>query len=225
MKQSRILFIEDHPQVVYSVRPALRSLSYEVDHARTLDAAYKHIQQNKYDLIVLDRVLPDGEGLELISAVQDFGFETKTLVLSDKGSVSEKVKGLSKGADDYMSKPFALDELTARIQSLLRRHRDGRQQTKQFFGVTFDIHTGLLFRAESMKRLNTRNTQLLLLFLSQPGYVVRKNLLAEKLWTVDQYPSNPAIVATIRRFRAELSPFHIRVLPRRNEGYVLADCS
>jgi len=117
----RILLVEDEPEMVSALRAALKRHDMVVDHAGTLLEAEGFVAVDSYDAILLDRQLPDGDGLSLVPRLRSAANTTPVLVLTARGDTSDKVDGLDMGADDYLAKPFAFEELLARLRALLRR--------------------------------------------------------------------------------------------------------
>lgn len=117
----RILLVEDEPEMASALSAALKKYDIVVDHVPTIRAAKEAISTNVHDAILLDRQLPDGDGLALISTLRDRGRRMPVIVLTAKGELTDKIIGLDTGADDYLAKPFAMEELLARLRAVLRR--------------------------------------------------------------------------------------------------------
>ncbi len=218
----RALIVEDHPQITYTVKPILRSLAFEVDAVRTLSSALKKLSQHTYDLIILDRSLPDGDGLDLFTSVEDMCTHTRTLVVSGRSTSEQRAFGLLKGADDYLTKPFSSAELSARVQSLMKRSKDLCTDIRHiFYDVRYDFEQHRLHFSHEYRQLTPGEAKLFELFLRHPSLHLTREAIATHLWPADLYPTSTAVDVCIKRLRDRLTSTALCIVTVRRTGYVL----
>lgn len=221
MNFQRALVVEDYPQAVFVLRPLLRSCNFLTDHARTVDAAVTKLHHTNYDLVILDRNLPDGDGIELLSVIEEQSLDTKTLVLSERGRVEERVDGLQKGADDYLPKPFSSEEFIARVYAIMRRARKLTFAETQIGPCALSVHEALLEYNTQTIQLSKKEAKIIDLFARHPKHVLQRERIATSLWTVDKYPSTSSIDTFMKRLRNKLSSTPLQIRTRYNLGYEL----
>lgn len=220
----KILIVEDERRVARFVERALQECAYTVRVVDRCAAARDALADSPYDAVVLDLGLPDGDGLELLREWRRSGFDEPVLILSARDAVGDRIRGLNLGADDYLPKPFSVDELIARLRSLLRRRSSAPRATVlEHRGVRLD----LLGRTATLNgraiELTAREFALLELFLQNPRRVLTRTLIAEKIWDASYDLETNLIDVYVRRLRQKLDrpkdePF-IRTV--RGSGYQL----
>lgn len=221
----KILVVEDERKVGSFIEKALIEQAYTAKRVGTCTAARDALAESPYDAIILDLGLPDGDGLDLLREWRQSGFLEPVLILSARDAVDDRIKGLNLGADDYLSKPFSVDELLARIRSLLRRHSAANRQTViEHKHVRMDLLARTVTAAGQPVDLTAREFALLELFLQNPNRVLTRTLIAEKVWEASYDLETNLIDVYIRRLRQKLegpdgAPL-IRTL--RGTGYQLA---
>lgn len=220
----KILVVEDEKRMAEFVSRALVEQAYTLKVVSTCSAARDAVAESPYDAIVLDLGLPDGDGLALLAELRRSGFSEPVLILSARDSVRDRVTGLNLGADDYLPKPFSVDELIARVRSLLRRHHPGARSTiLEYKGLRMDLlaHT-FQVRAQSMP-LTGKEFALMELFMANPGRVLTRTFIAEKVWENPYDMETNLIDVYIRRLRQKFVQtgveFPVRTL--RGTGYQL----
>jgi len=209
MRGKAILLVEDEPSIQKLVGQLLRAEGCRVAVSRTLSAARAELgKRTKPDLLILDRRLPDGDGLDLCRELKTCGFAPPILFLSSKSGTTDKVLGLKMGGDDYLAKPFEADELLARVEAILRRSsRGGQKETAlSFAGITVDPEKHRCLCGGREVKLAPKEFELLSLFLSMPGKVLSKEFLSRRIWGHDFIDTSRAIEMSIRRLRAGLGP-------------------
>ena len=202
----KILIVEDDKDLREITTRSLEKERYVVSQAPDYRTALQKVEDYDYDCILLDIMLPDGNGLDLLKELQALGKRTNVIILSAKDSLEDKVAGLDLGADDYLPKPFHLAELHARLKSLFRRsQREGEHKLQvgniELFPDLFRVQV-----AGNPIELNRKEYDILYYFMSRPGRLVNKNTLAESVWGdhIDQVDNFDFIYAQIKNLRKRL---------------------
>ena len=220
----KVLIVEDEPRMGAFIVKALTEQSYTVQLVRTCAAARDALAEDPVDAVILDLGLPDGDGLDLLRQWRATGFNEPVLILSARDAREDRVAGLNLGADDYLPKPFGMDELLARLRSLLRRQA-GVKTTVLAHG---DLRVDLLARTVTHRGqrvvLTNREFALVELFLQNPGRVLTRTFIAEHVWQASYDLGTNLIDVYVRRIRQKLEtpgekPFIQTV---RGMGYQLA---
>ena len=218
----RLLLIEDDARVADYVAGGLREAGHVVDHVADGRQGLFHVAGGEYDLVVLDRMLPNVDGLTILSTMRASGDQTPVLILSALGEVDERVKGLKAGGDDYLTKPFAMSELLARIETLGRRGPAVAEETKL---SASDLEMDLLARevrqAGQPVELTTREFRILEYLLRNKGRVVTRTMLLEKVWDYSFDPQTNIIDQHVSRLRQKLKGAPIQTV--RGVGYTIRD--
>ena len=202
----KILIVEDDKNLREITTASLEKERYVVSQAPDYRTALQKIEDYDYDCILLDIMLPDGNGLDLLEELHALGKRTNVIILSAKDSLEDKVNGLDLGADDYLPKPFHLAELHARIKSLFRRNlRDGERKLQVGNIEVFPDQFRVLVQGKEIE-LNRKEYDILNYFMSRPGRLVNKNILAESVWGdhIDQVDNFDFIYAQIKNLRKRL---------------------
>jgi DNA-binding response OmpR family regulator len=220
----KILIVEDERRVAQFVERALAELSHTTRAAHSCAAARDALAETPYDAVILDLGLPDGDGLALLREWRASGFNEPVLILSARDAVSDRIQGLNLGADDYLPKPFVIDELVARVRSLLRRHAGAKTTTLTHGGIRLDLLSRIATLDGQAVDLTSREFALLELFLQNPGRVLTRTLIAEKIWASSYDLETNLIDVYVRRLRKkfETSPDRPLLKTSRGTGYQLA---
>jgi two-component system response regulator MprA len=221
---ARILVIEDDEAILAFLRRGLGYEGYEVDTAETGQKGLALAGGNRPDLVVLDWMLPGMDGLEVCKRLRSTG-KVPILMLTAKDSVSDRVLGLDAGADDYMVKPFNLDELLARIRALLRRTQAPKQKSYTFADLVLDTGTRRAQRGERVIDLTAKEYELLELFLRNPRQVLTREMIYDDVWGYDFGGESNIIEVYVRYLRQKTeSEGEARLLHTvRGVGYVLRE--
>jgi two-component system, OmpR family, response regulator len=220
---ARILVVDDDPSIVDAVATALRYEGYEVDEAATGREALSAVARAEPDLVVLDWMLPDIEGIEVGRRLRERGFKTAILFLTAKDAVEDKVEALRAGGDDYVTKPFSLAEIVARIQAVLRR--TGAElpgDVLRFGDLTLDESRHEVRRAKAAIDLTATEFNLLRYFMLNPRRVLSKAQILQNVWHYDFGGSSNVVETYISYLRRKLDaagPPLIRTV--RQAGYML----
>jgi DNA-binding response OmpR family regulator len=204
MSTMRILVLDDDSLLRRSVADALSRLALAVDEAATLREAHERLLMNEYDLAVLDRRLPDGDAVVMLGDLRKAGLQTSVIFLTGLGEVGQRVEGLDVGADDYLVKPFAMEELLARVRTLLRRTGGDRQPLLELGDVSLDPARMCVTRAGLPLTLTPKEFSVLAYLIRQAGRVVSRTELLEHCWDEFADPSSNVIDVRIRLLRGKL---------------------
>ena len=203
----KILIVEDEPALRELIQRSLEKERYVVEVAADFNSALRKIEDYDYDCVLLDIMLPDGSGLDLLEKLKAMHKRENVIIISAKDSLEDKVLGLELGADDYLPKPFHLAELNARIKSVIRRqHHDGEIDIcLGNIRILPDKYQVLINDREV--ELNRKEYDILLYFINRPGRLVNKNTLAESVWGdhIDQVDNFDFIYAQIKNLRKKLN--------------------
>ncbi len=204
----RILLVDDEPLIVKGLKFALEQDGYEIDSAEDGETAVQKIESGKYDLILLDVMLPKLSGIEVCQTVREKS-DVPIIMLTAKGEDMDKILGLEYGADDYMTKPFNILEVKARIKTILRRVGGGRDTAKLDI-VLGDLHINIGSRSVSAHgeniNLTVKEFDLLQLFMNNPGRVYSREELLETIWGFDYLGDFRTVDVHIRRLREKIEP-------------------
>jgi two-component system OmpR family response regulator len=223
---ARVLVVDDEPSIVDAIATTLRYEGFEVDQASNGRAALRAAQEKPFDLIVLDIMMPDIDGLEVTKRLRAGGVRVPVLFLTARDSVEDKVAGLTVGGDDYVVKPFSLAEVVARARAILRRTKespegDGRLH---FADVVLDEDTHEVWRADQPIKLTATEFNLLRFFMLNPRRVLSKAQILDNVWHYD-FGGDASVVETyisyLRRKLEKLGPPLVETL--RMVGYRLRE--
>ena len=225
MNQS-ILVIDDDEKITSLIRRSLVFEGYAVSTAANGSEGLKQLLGQLPDLIILDVMMPVLDGWEVVRRLRASDIHVPVLMLTAKDEVGDRVKGLDLGADDYLVKPFALEELLARVRALLRRKHEGADQPSNritFLDLTIDLDSREVFRAGKRIDLTTKEFELLHLFMDNPRRVLARDLIMEKIWGYDYSGESNVLevyVAMLRQKTEEYGGGRI-IQTVRGMGYVL----
>jgi DNA-binding response OmpR family regulator len=222
----RILIIEDEKKVANALREGLEAEHYELAIATTGEEGFFLASQGSFDLLLLDLMLPRRDGIDILATLRKCGNQTPVLVLTAKDTVEDRVIGLDRGADDYLTKPFAFSELLARIRALLRRGRLDQILKLQHEDLEMDLVTHKVSRRDQGLELTAKEFELLEYLMRHSGSVVSREMLARDVWhaTMRATPLDNVIDVTIARLRRKIDePYERKLLHTvRGLGYILS---
>ncbi|KKU49345.1 MAG: Two component transcriptional regulator, winged helix family [Candidatus Woesebacteria bacterium GW2011_GWF2_46_8] len=222
----RILLVEDDPKILDDLARLLTENGYVVDKQSTLEGAIDQATSSEHDCIVLDRGLPDGDGLELVKTLQEEDIKTPVLVLTAKNSAKELVKGLDIGADDYLGKPFGIDELLARIRGLIRRGgSDKTLPVLSALDLELDTNTTTVKRAGKMIALSPKEYAMLHYLLVNKNRTIDRIDLLTHVWGDEIDLFSNTVDVHVRYLRRKIDDKHAKKLIRtvRGKGYMLCE--
>jgi two-component system, OmpR family, alkaline phosphatase synthesis response regulator PhoP len=203
MSHATVLVVEDDPAIREGLVMNLRREGHEVLAAADGEAGLAMAVERGPDVLVLDLMLPGRNGYEVIRALRQLDVDLHILVLSARGEEIDKVAGLNLGADDYVAKPFSIEELVARVNAALRRRRRATVVTR-FGDVAVDIDRREVTKAGAALALTAREFDLLLLFLRRPGRVLRREVLLDNVWGADYFGTPRTVDNFVARLRRKV---------------------
>jgi DNA-binding response OmpR family regulator len=219
----RILLIEDHKPLVRALRQGLEEEGFAVDVAYDGEEGNFKARTAEYDVIILDLMLPKTDGLSLLQRWRKDGIGTHVLILTARGSIEDKVKGLDVGADDYLTKPFELEELLARLRALIRRGHQVKDPLLRVFDLEIDTAARTVKRAGQSIHLTPREYALLEFLAFHRGKVVTRTMIWEHLYDEHDESTSNVVDVYIRYLRNKIDKGHNPplILTRWGEGYLL----
>jgi len=215
----RILVVEDDPLLAAGLASILARASHATFAARTGAEAIAVFEREALDLVVLDIGLPDIDGFEVLRRIRSARAGVAVLVLTARDAVEDRVQGLDLGADDYLTKPFSLDEFEARVRAQLRRSERSSARWA-LAGLTVDASAKRVRVNDKPVDVTPREWALLELFMTRPGRVLSKEQIAEQLFTVDEQLSPNAIEVHVSRLRSKIEAAGVQIRTVRGFGYL-----
>lgn len=224
----RILIVEDEIHLAEALTQILKKNNYSVDAVYDGEAGLDNALSNIYDLIVLDIMLPKMNGISILKNIRKEGLSTPVILLTAKGEISDKVAGLDSGADDYLAKPFATEELLARIRAMSRRKGEVIvDNTLKLGDIELNPSTLKLFSGNKEVKLILKESELLELLISRKNAATSKELIIEKLWGFDSDVEYNHVEVYISFLRKKLSFLNsnVKINTVRGVGYILEENS
>ncbi len=219
----RILIVEDEPKSAAFLREGLSEAGFNVDVAEDgVDGRFKALQMD-YDLIILDAMLPGLDGWSLLRELRSGGKSVPVLFLTARGEVTDRVKGLELGADDYLVKPYAFSELLARVRALMRRRGERQPEVLQIADLSVDLLGRRAMRGNVRLDLAPQEFALLSLLARRQGEVLSRLVIAEQVWDMNFDSDSNVVDVAVRRLRRKVDdPFPVKLIHTvRGMGYVL----
>jgi two-component system OmpR family response regulator len=224
-RKPRVLVVEDDEPVRLEVAAALEDYGFAVDGVASGHTGLLRALDGDFDAVVLDRMLPDVDGLSILSTLRNVGKQTPVLILSALSAVDERVRGLRAGGDDYLTKPFDSLELTARLNALLRRRSSPKERSAMSIGdLVLDVSTHVVERAGEVIDLKPREYQLLEYMMRYAGQPVTRAMLFESVWNYHFNAQTNVIDMHIGQLRRKISlngRLSVMIHTVRNVGYIL----
>jgi len=217
----RILIAEDDPDLADGLMRSLRQSGYSVDCVRDGAAADAALTAGQFDLLILDIGLPKLSGFEVLKRLRGRNAKLPVLILTALDGVDDRVRGLDLGADDYLAKPFALQELEARVRALTRRGHAAGASALKHGDLTFDPVGKIAGIREQTLDLSARELALLEIFMQRPGRMVNKEQIVDLLCQWGEEVSTNAVEVYVHRLRKKIEPAHVKITTVRGLGYCL----
>jgi len=218
----RILVVEDDNKIASFIVKGLKQAGYAVDRCADGESGLVYAESTAYDAAVVDIMLPKLDGLSLVQRLRAKKIRTPVIILSAKATVDDRVKGLEAGADDYLTKPFAFSELSARLQALIRRATQAGEPSRLTAGdLELDLFTREVRRAGEKVELQSREFALLEYLMRHAGRPVTKTMILEHIFDYSFDPQTNVVDVLMHRLRAKVDPDKTRLQTLRGVGYVL----
>lgn len=215
----RFLLIEDNKELGRAVQLRLSMNGHGVDWVTCLSDVKTYLENAPYDLILLDIMLPDGDGRDFLKRHRQQSHKTPVIVITARSEVSDRVNLLDLGADDYITKPFDFAELEARCRAVLRRHGGTAQNEMRFANLLFSPLEATLTVNGETRKLRNRELRLIEIFFSAPERLFAKSLLADRLFSYDEDVSENAVEVYVARLRKLIAGSSVQIENQRNLGY------
>lgn len=221
----RILVVEDEKKIAGFIQKGLKECGFVVDVVHRGDEALEIILDNHFDAVLLDIMLPGRDGLSILRILRQRANSVPVLILTARGEISEKVEGLDLGADDYLAKPFSIDELTARVRALTRRNSGENLIRYRVQDLTLDLATRVARRGARRIDLTTREFSLLECLMRSPGRVFTRAQLCQHVWEYHFDPESNLVDVYINRLRRKIDDGETTKLIQtvRGAGYRIED--
>jgi DNA-binding response OmpR family regulator len=223
----RLLIVEDSARLRRTLARALSLSGHAVDDAGDGKEADGFMRHNRYDAVVLDLMLPGRDGFDILSAWRRAGVMTPVVMLTARDKVDDRVRGLALGADDYVAKPFAIEELMARLEAVVRRDRGRADSQLRIGGLEIDLAGRTVRRGGEVVELTAREFSLLECLARRPGQVLSRGQIEGHLYNESDSPVSNAVDAAVYSLRKKLCPPGAKqvIHTRRGLGYVLEESS
>ena len=208
----RILIIEDEKQLAGNIKDYLVKKGHAVDLAQTAQDGQFMAESEPYDVIILDLMLPDGDGLSICRHLRQKKLKNPILILTAKGSVEEKVEGLNSGADDYLVKPFAFLELVARLVALIRRNQSQGQTLLKIRDLTLDPQKHEVKLKEKILNLSPKEFAILEMLLARKSQVVTRSMILEHVWDYNFESLSNLVDVFVATLRKKIGPGYIKTV-------------
>lgn len=219
----RLLVVEDDPALAQALALALSRRGFHVCQATNGRSALERATQETFAAIVLDLTLPEMDGLDVLRAIRLHGTRTPIIVLTARGTVGDRVQGLRLGADDYLSKPFDLDELEARVHALLRRGGNTAAVRQQFGALRIDEAASVCYANDEALELSAREFAMLATLIEKPAHAVTRDRLWEKVFGDGREAQPDAIEVVAYRLRKKISGLGVELVALRGVGYLIRE--
>ena len=221
----RLLIAEDETDLAEALTVFFEKNQFSVDAVNDGRSAYEYASSGEYDALILDIMMPKMDGIEVLRRLRADGIKTPVMMLTAKGQKDDRITGFNAGADDYLPKPFELDELICRVRAMLRRSEDYTPTVLSFGDVTLDPGTGNLACGDNSVRLSGREFQLMELFMRQPKIVFSADRIMEKIWGWDSEAEINVVWVHISNLRKKLKSIGsgVTVIASRGMGYSLGE--
>jgi two-component system OmpR family response regulator len=202
--EMRLLLIEDDPMIGMAIEQALKDASYSVDWTQDGQMGLNAILTQEYGLLLLDLGLPNKDGLDILKSVRDARIAVPVIIITARDAVEDKVLGLDRGADDYLLKPFSIDELLARIRAVVRRNQGVSSSMLSNGDMVLDNTSGRLMRSDIEYQLSAREFTLMRIFMLSPGRVYSKSELENQIYGWNEEVASNALEVVIHGLRKKL---------------------
>ncbi|RKY89069.1 DNA-binding response regulator [candidate division KSB1 bacterium] len=215
----KILIIEDEKKVSDFIKKGLEYEGFIVEASYSGKDGINRCTDTSFDLIILDLMLPEIDGISILKTVRNAGIDTPVLILTAKGNIQDRINGLNTGADDYLVKPFAFEELLARVRALLRRSKKDKQTHLKFDDLSIDLITRKVTRGEKNIELTPKEYSLLEFFVMNKNRVINKITIAEHVWNYNFDRGTNFVEVYVNRLRNKLDADYDKKFIQTIRGY------
>ena len=222
-EKPRLLVVEDDPALAQALALALSRRGFHVCQSTNGRSALERATQETFAAIVLDLTLPEMDGLDVLRAIRLQGTKTPIIVLTARGTVGDRVQGLRLGADDYLSKPFDLDELEARVHALLRRGGNSASIRRQYGALRIDEAASVCYANDEALELSAREFAMLATLIEKPAHAVTRERLWDKVFGDGREAQPDAIEVVAYRLRKKISGLGVELVALRGVGYLIRE--
>lgn len=221
----KILVIEDNRVTAALIQDTLSLQSHDIQLAHTAASGLRMVETNSYELIILDLALPDQDGLDVCRQLRSMGVKSSILMLTGRAGITEKIRGLDVGADDYLTKPFHAEELRARVRVFQRQFLPVRKNELQLGALRYDLKGPTAYHGDRKIELTPRQLRLFEFLMRHPNQLLSKEKLVSYVWPDDRLPLENSVVAMIKQLRHKIDrPFGTEYLQTvHGMGYRLSD--
>jgi len=220
---NRIALVEDHQRLSALLAKALLNAGIETDIFDRAEPASLAARDNAYAVLVIDRGLPDGDGLDLVRRLRAAGIRTPCLMLTARDALHDRVEGLESGADDYLTKPFSMDEFVARVRALMRRPPSLQSLTPEFGDISIRPAEGCMACGSEMVTLAPAELQIMVVLIRADGTTVRRSALEAAAWGLSEAVTPNALDVAMHRLKRKLVAINsaLQIVNARGYGYAL----
>ncbi|MBU0974931.1 response regulator transcription factor [Patescibacteria group bacterium] len=216
-----ILLVENDKTLSKMISDYFINKNFECNTCSSVDSACNLIEEKDFDLVILDRILDDGDGIEVAEFINDFNFKTRIIMLSQKSKTEDKIAGFEVGADDYLSKPFAISELSLRVNSLLSKHKLKISNSFSLGPITIFPKTGEVIFHGVTSTMRKKEIQILACLFKHKNHVVNRNMIINDVWSGgSEIPTHTTLDVYIRRIRIFLGDNKNIIKTVRGFGYM-----
>lgn len=216
-----ILLIEDDPFIIKSIKQVFPP-GYQLDVRKNLESSYEYLSEKKPAMILLDRTLPDGDGIDLLEYISQVDRVSPLLIISGKAQTHDRIEGLRKGADDYLIKPFSTTELLLRVERLMKTTKHHRDERTVVGPLELLYDRGHVLIGQHLLRLRKREFQILGFLAEQQGHIISRDQMINHIWPDGAYPSFATIDVYIRRLRMMLGKYGKLIKTVKGYGYTFS---
>lgn len=219
----RLLIAEDEPDLAEALTAFFEKNRFTVEAVNDGISAYDYAVSGDYDAIILDIMMPGKNGIEVLKELRQEGIKTPVMMLTAKGEKDDRITGFDSGADDYLPKPFAPDELLSRVRAMMRRNEDYKPSLLTFKDISLDTNSGVLKTGDKETRLSGREFQVMELFMRSPNVVFSADRIMECVWGWDSEAEINVVWVHISNLRKKLKSIgsEVSVVASRGIGYML----
>jgi len=221
---NRVALVEDHERLAALIRKAFEGTGIELETFDRIALARAALEQLSYSALIVDRGLPDGDGLELVRQLRAQGSSMPCLMLTARDALNDRIEGLEVGADDYLAKPFSMDELVARVRALLRRPAQMEDIAPEYSGLQILASEASMRHGDEKISLAPAELQIMLCLVKARGRTVRRTALELAGWGLSEHVTSNALDVALHRLRKKLAAIgaNLEILNMRGLGYALA---